>query len=297
MALEQVGKILVKSDDSVRTDLKTQVVGSTTANLLDVDASGRTTAKLADGAGTALLSSTGKLQIDVSAQGLAALKVSRDGATPAATNGVYSELTVSNAVLNPGNPVPVHLSNGTVSIGGTAAGPVSVRFSNGTAYNAEATPIFVELAEAGTNLGMGNPLWTRLTDGTAAFGTETNPVYTTPVADITPGTVIRQHNLAAAVADAGASNHDYTVTTAKTLELAEVTVSSPDAATFAIIFDASGASPETVATIFLAPGSTVHTMTFSPRKTLAAAKVLRIQRTNRAGAAKDLASMWTGFEV
>lgn len=238
MPADTLGKQQVRTD--ANDDVKVQVADATTpSQLLNVDASGRVSSKLFSGGGASIGAAADALKIDIASQGLAALKVSRDGGAPTAANAGYAEIV-------------------------TGTGPAIV--------------------------------------------SESNPLAVQVVNDPTPGTVKRgedagAYDKAAAVAGNGGQDpHDYTVTTGMTLTLHEVTVSAPGAARFDVILHfGDGAAETTIDTFYIPASGGSYTKTYAKNPpTVAAEKVLRIQRTNNEKAvasALDLVSSWMGSEA
>jgi hypothetical protein len=123
---------------------------------------------------------------------------------------------------------------------------------------------------------------------------ETNPIYVYQVNSVVSGYEVHDYDTAAAVAADAVSNHDYAVANT-TLFLKSVIVAGSGNIKFEIIDDPGG-TPATIAVGFLTgrQGDTKQVF-FDPA--FECTTTLRVQRTNRQGAATDLYSTIIGNDV
>lgn len=234
------------------------VVGSNGTDILQPDSSGRLTVKLNDGTGNSISSTANNLHVNINAQGVAGLKISRDGNAPTAANGSFVELTTANAILAVGNPVPT-------------------RLSNGTAFNALSAPAFVQLS-----------------DGTIAFGTPSNPIIVSDTGLAAGGTPQRDYEqtTGASIAAAGTHNFDFAVPLGETLRLLKVTVGGHGNIHFDVIDDAAGDEngPDPIVTLYVSTANPYATYEFViPYEAIggAAGTTFRILATNDGNKAVD----------
>tara|TARA_R110000868_G_scaffold272607_1_gene531836 strand:- start:5294 stop:6082 length:789 start_codon:yes stop_codon:yes gene_type:complete len=131
-------------------------------------------------------------------------------------------------------------------------------------------------------------------DGAAVSKTNAMPVYLTD----SPGTEVNDYNTAAAVAAAGTSNHDYTVTAARTLRLAQIIGSASGRMKMEVQFE-TGAATGVFNTKFVQFNSTSFPNMVLPINeliTVAAGVRVRIIRTNLDKSAADLYTTICGHE-
>ena len=123
---------------------------------------------------------------------------------------------------------------------------------------------------------------------------ETNPIYVYMVNTVASGSEIHDYDTAAAVAADAVDNHDYAVANT-TFFLKSVIVAGSGNIKFEIIDDPAG-TPATIAVGFLTgrQGDTKQVFFDPPFE---CTTTLRVQRTNRQGAATDLYSTIIGNDV
>ncbi len=113
------------------------------------------------------------------------------------------------------------------------------------------------------------------------------------------GTEINDYNTAAALAAAGTSNHDYTVTALKTLKLSQVVATGSGKMKIEVQVE-SGVATNSFATKFVAFNSTsAPNMMIDIKEniTVAAGVRVRVIRTNRDNQAQDVYSTICGHEI
>jgi len=126
--------------------------------------------------------------------------------------------------------------------------------------------------------------------------TETNPLFVTSAPN--PGTEINDYNTAAAVAAAGTSNHDYTVTAGKTLSLSQVWYSASGKMKAEVQIE-TGVATGIFNTKFVGFNSTAEPSNAIPIKEnilVAAGVRVRVIRTNKDNQAEDLYTTISGHE-
>jgi hypothetical protein len=125
-----------------------------------------------------------------------------------------------------------------------------------------------------------------------------NPLPVSISADIA-GDEINNYNTAAAIAGGASSNHDYTVTAAKTLLLKQIEASGSGKMKIEVQIE-SGVATNTFNTRFVQFNSTanpnLHVELVAPISVAAGVRV-RVIRTNRDNQSQDLYSTISGFEV
>lgn len=297
MSAENLGKQNIRT--AANDDVKAQIAGSTSANLLDVDSSGRITAKIEDASGSAFAAGN-PLPISVIVGGAAKgatgspffVELNQGAAALSATNGLFTNVLQGNAVLSATHGLFTNVLNGDAVL--SATNTLATRLSDGSAFNAQANPVYAAVSKNTSANAVANPIFVELSDGTAALGTSGNPLYTTTTGST--GTAVRSYLKGAAVSSGADSDHDYTVTSGKTLTLRQVTVSCPDGGHFEVILDAAG-TPSSLDTFYLSPGQTAFVKEFTSLPTLAATLVLRIRRTNDSHRSAPMASSFYGTEA
>jgi len=130
-------------------------------------------------------------------------------------------------------------------------------------------------------------------DGNA--NSETNPIYVKQV-DAQIGGEIHDYDVGTAIAKGATSNHDYTVTSGKTLLLKKVDFAGSGAMKVEIQTGASG-GPTTKVVGFTSSAKPLETIEFNPPIEVVAGDIVRVIRTNRDNQAQDLYSTIQGTEV
>lgn len=128
------------------------------------------------------------------------------------------------------------------------------------------------------------------------FTTE-NPLPVTIVGS--EGAEVNDFDTAAAVAAAGTSNHDYTVTAATTLELSQIWASASGKLKIEVQIE-TGVATDTWSTVFVAFNSTANTNIEIPIReniSVAAGVRVRVIRTNRDNQPQDVYSTISGHEI
>jgi hypothetical protein len=248
------------------------VDGTITSQALSVDASGKVTAKINDGAGNALASST---TTPVGTEQALIVRPITSG-----TQTVAGTVTANQGTPNSiANAWPVLPTDGTNSQSYTAAGEAKISVTQ---------PL-----PAGTN----NIGKVSIQDSSGAAISTSNPL---PVSFATSTTGdIADYNTAAAVAAAATSNHTYTVTAGKTLQLTQIEASASGKAKIEVQVE-TGVSTNTYTTKFVQFNSTATpNMTIQISKAIAVAAGVRVRiiRTNKDNQAQDLYSTIVGVEV
>lgn len=284
-------------------DVAVKVVdGTVVAQALNVDASGRVTTKNADGTGNALTSQVSGAQraLDVGINVAGTQVDPRAVRALTAADVVTANQGTANSIANGWTVKP---TDGTNSQGYTAAGEakVSVTQPLPTGTNTiGAVNIKDGAGNALTSTAAGGtrPLDVALRDSTGTVYSATNPLPVSVSID-SIGTEISNYNTAATIATSATSNHDYTVTAAKTLLLNQIEASSSGKMKIEVQVE-TGAATGVFTSKFVQFNSTANpNMTIkltSPISVVAGAKV-RIIRTNRDSASQDLYSTIIGNEV
>lgn len=265
MPAENIGEIAIVTHTN--SSVVVQVAGSVNTHLLAIDINGHASINLFSGGGTSISAVGSALSVDITTQSVP-LKTSRDGAAPTAANANYAEVVVAGAALAANNPLSVRVS------------------ADGTNYAAVNHPIFVELSDGTNPLGTNsNPLYTQLSSaggGTAVYGsTFASPAWKND----------------SSIAAGSTANHDYTVTTGKTLTLKLVTVSSSGTGKYQVILD-QGGTPNTIDVLHVPSGGGDAFRDYSALNiTLGSTKVLRIAKlNNEISQATDMFSAIFGTE-
>lgn len=128
-----------------------------------------------------------------------------------------------------------------------------------------------------------------------AIASDNTPVPVSFGNAVTTGKV-NSYGTSSAVAAAGTSNHDYTVTAGKTLLLKSVSGSASGKMKVEIIYDPAG-TPATQAVFFLSTANPTFQFNFPQPFEAAATKVVRVARTNLESSAMDVYSVINGVEV
>jgi hypothetical protein len=130
----------------------------------------------------------------------------------------------------------------------------------------------------------------------SAFVSSSNPL---PVTSASPGTSINDQKSASSIAAALTDNHDYTVTTLKTLTLNQIEYSASGKVKVIVSVE-TGVASGTFTTRFTQFNSTAETngsIKLSNPISVAAGVRVRVAMTNRDLAAQDLYSTISGYEV
>lgn len=227
------------------------VDGTITSQAMAVDSAGKVTAKINDGAGNSLASST--VNPTGTEQAIIVRPIPNTNPTPSSQSGNWSTRTQDGA----GNPI-------TSSAAG-ATRPFDVAIRDGAG---------------------------------ALYGTPANPFNVAMSYDFT-GTEINNFQTNAAVAAAATSNHDYTVTTGKTLLLKQIEATSSGKSKIEVQIETGAATGifNTRVVQFNSTATPNMSIHFDdPAQVPAGAKV-RVIRTNLDKASTDLYSTVMGQEI
>ncbi len=136
-------------------------------------------------------------------------------------------------------------------------------------------------------------------DGTDFLAVNTDGSINVVISDATPGTAINNYNTAAAVAGGATSNHDYTVTSLKTLSLNQIEASGTGKMKIEVQVETAVASGvfNTSFVQFNSTADTNMTIHIDNPISVAAGVRVRIIRTNRENQAQDLYSTICGYEL
>lgn len=115
MANEVTGIANVRT--KTKGDIAAKLVDTAGVNELSITGTGHIPTDLNAGDGTALNHTAGKLHIDIQAQGLGGVKLSRDGGAPTTSNANYAEIVTNNAVIDETNPLAVRLVDPSDPVG------------------------------------------------------------------------------------------------------------------------------------------------------------------------------------
>lgn len=200
-----------------------------------------------------------------------------DGTTPSQQLGVDTNGRITSTLGDPTTPAN--------KLGIDSSGRPSVTVSDPT------TP--------SQKLGVdaGGRITSKISNGTNTLAVNADGSINVVVAGST-GTSVHNYNTAAAVAAAGTSNHDYTVTTGKTLYLEQIIVAASGKAKWEIRTGPVG-TLVTIAVMFTAGAGEGHAaITFAIPKAVpdTSTGTVRIIRTNRDNQAQDLYSTIIGYE-
>lgn len=266
----------------VRTEANGDVVvklgdGTTPSQQLAVDSSGRAVVKLDDGSGNVISSqaSGGQRALDVGVN-VAGVQVD-----PRAVRAL-----TSSDVVTVVQPTPANFT-ATVNIAAAQTLSTVTTVSTVTAVTA-----ITNALPTGTNR-----IGTARLDVGGADVSATNPVPVTLTANVS-GTPVQSYNTAAAVAAAATSNHDYTVTAAKTLSLTRIWGSSSGKLKIEVQVE-TGVATGVFNTKFVGFNSTSSPnidITNSTPTQVAAGVRVRVIRTNEDKAAEDVYTTVEGSE-
>jgi len=261
-------------------DVAAKIVdGATPSQALSVDASGAIKAKLLDGSGTAVTSQANGSQqaLDV---GINVAGVQIDPRQIRALTG--SDVVTANqgtaAAIS--GAWPVLPTDGTNSQSFTAAGEAKVQVTQ---------PL-----PAGTN----NIGKVSIQDSSGAAISDANPLPVYVTADA-PGDEINAFNTAAAVAANASSNHDYTVTSGKTLKLTQIEASGSGKLKIEVQVE-TGVGTNVFLSKFVQFNSTANpNLSVSLREPISVAAGVRVRviRTNRDNQSQDVYSTISGHEI
>lgn len=321
------------------------VDGTVTSQALNVDAAGKVTAKLNDGAGNSVTSqaSGGQQALDVGIN-VAGVQVdprqirtltsgdtvtADQGAPNTAANGwpvkptdgTNSQLytAAGEATVSVTQPLPagtntigsVKVTDGTDTLNITAAGEATVSVTQPLPTGTNTIGGVTQSGNwsvrnqdgAGNNLtssaaGATRPLDVALRDSAGNLYSGSNPLPVSISVDQF-GDEINNYSTAAAVAAAGTSNHDYTVSVGKTLQLKQIEATASGKAKIEVQIETAAASG-TFNTRFVqfnstaTPNMSIH---LEDPISVATGVRVRIIRTNKDNQAQDLYSTISGQEV
>lgn len=166
------------------------IVDSAGVNIAGVDASGRFTVKIEDTSGNSITSTAGNLNIDINAQSIGAVKVSRDNTVNSATHGLFANILQGDAVISATHGLFTNILQGDAVISAThglftnilqgdavltAANPVPVQASQGGAVLSATNGLFSNILQGNVVLSATHGLFTNVLQGDAAL-TAANPL-------------------------------------------------------------------------------------------------------------------------
>jgi hypothetical protein len=240
-------------------------------------------------------------------------KVDASGSTvalDAPTLAALESITVQNGaggsavnIQDGGNTITV---DGTVELGATTLAALeSITVQNGAGASAvniqdggnsltvDATDLDIRDLNAATD-----SIKSQLADGSGTYYSATNPI-PVAVSNNNIGSEVNNYSTNASVAASGTSNHDYTVTAAKTLLLSKVWVTGSGKIKAEVQIETAAASG-VFNTVFVGFNSTANPLinieVSNPISVVAGARV-RVIRTNRDNQAQDVYSTISGQEV
>lgn len=234
--------------------------GTTPSQQLAIDSSGKITSKLNDGSGNAVTSQANGVQ--------RALDVGIN------VSGVQIDPRSIRALTN-SDVVKAQLQD-------NAGAAITL----GQKVSASSVPVVIASDQSSLNVAP-------TVGGSAVSPTNPFPVY---IQD--GGTSINNYNTSAAIAAAGTSNHDYTVTTAKTLHLSQIHAAASGKLKIECQVE-TGVASGTFNSIFVGFNSTSNPsidIPLSAEIDVAAGVRVRVIRTNLDLAAQDVYSTISGHE-
>jgi hypothetical protein len=298
----------------VRTENNGDVVvkvgdGTTPSQQLSIDSSGRALARITATNGNSLTDTGGSLNVNMTNS----LSV---GVTDSAafTYGSSPELTIGG-VFQDTSPTITAGKTGAVRITALRGLHSNLRDSSGNELlgskaSANSIPVVIAsdqgavpvsqsgtwtvTSNQGTAASVGNAWPTSPTVGGAVVSA-TNPF---PVYFQDGGTSVNDYNTAAALAAAGTSNHDYTVTALKTLHLGQIHAAASGKLKIEVQVE-SGVATGSFATKFVGFNSTANPdvdLSLAAPIQVAAGVRVRVIRTNNDKAAMDVYSTISGHE-
>ena len=290
---ENAGDVIVKLADA-----------TVTSQQLAIDSSGRTTAKLNDGAGNSLASSTtapaGTEQALI-VRSIPSGTQTVSGTVAATQSGTWSQRLQDgsgNAVTSQVNGAQRALDVG-INVAGIQVDPRSIRALTSTDVVTARAQDGAGNALTSSAAGATRPLDVALRDSAGALlGSATNPISVAISADIVGAEVVN-YQTNSAIAAGASSNHDYTVTATKTLLLRQVESSASGKAKIEVQVE-TGVATGVFQSRFVQFNSTAHpnmTIHLDAPISVAAGVRVRVIRTNRDNSAQDLYSTLLGQEV
>ncbi len=218
-----------------------------------------------------------------------------------------ANIQVGDVDVSNGNPVPVSDAGGSLTVDGTVSVsnfPTTVD----TNYGAVGANTIRTAAQIGNSTGAANfnngatgAQTLRVAANLAVAGadvTSLNPVPVT-ITDATPGTAVNDYNTSAALASGASSNHDYTVTAAKTLSLNQIEASGSGKMKIEVQTE-TGVASGVFNTKFVQFNSTAETnMSIHIDNPIAVAAGVRVRviRTNKDNQSQDVYSTISGYEL
>lgn len=290
---EAAGDVIVKVADA-----------TVTSQQLAIDSSGRTTAKINDGAGNALASSTttpaGTEQALVVRNIPSGTQVV-SGTVAATQSGTYAvriQDGVGTALTSQVNGARQALDVG-INVAGVQVDPRAVRALT------SADVVSANLKDGAGNAitsaaaGATRPLDVAMRDASGVlFGSPANPINVS-VSSVIAGDEIANYNTVVAVAAGATSNHDYTVTAGKTLLLNQIEAAASGKAKIEVQIE-TGVATGIYTTKFVQFNSTANpniSIHLDSAISVAAGVRVRVIRTNKDNLAQDLYSTILGQEV
>ena len=260
---------------------------------------------ITDGTDTVNVTAAGELNVISTAQpGVDIGDVTvNNGAGAAAVNiqDGGNSITVDGTVSASNFPATVDTNYGTVGANTIRTASQIGNATGGANFNAGATGAQTLRVEA--NQGEANAVadaWpVKLTDGVDTVAVNTDGSINVVVSDTAPGTPINNYNTVASVAGGATSNHDYTVTAAKTLSLNQIEAAGSGKMKIEVQVE-TGVASGVFNTRWVQFNSTANTnMSIHIENPISVAAGVRVRviRTNKEGSTQDVYSTISGYEL
>lgn len=294
----------------IRTENNGDVVSkicdaTTTSNQLAVTSSGHIGVDISDGAGTALTSTlnAGKQSLDVNITGGSSSGATTDQST--FTYGSSTETPVGGVYQDTGATLTAG-QTGAVRLTAERGMHMNLRNASGTELLGQQTmaasiPVVIASNQSSVAVtaaqSTASNLHVAISDSSGTAFSPSNPLYVT-MTDVA-GTPVDNYNTAASLAAGGTSNHDYTVTAAKTFYSKQILATSSGALKIEVQYETAAGSG-TFNTFFVGFNSTANPDILIPipsSKTQVAGAKIRVIRTNRDKQATDVYSTISGAEI
>jgi hypothetical protein len=291
---ENAGDVIAKIADATVTSQQLKVGADGSINVTDNGGSltvdGSVTVTQATGTNLHAVIDSGSITV-TNAAGASAVNIQDGG----------NSITVDGTVAVSNFPTTVDTNFGTVGAN-TIRAAAQIGNSTGAAnFNTGATGAQTLRVEAnqGQPAAIANSWLTKINDGTDTLLVNTDGSINVVVSDSTPGTSVNDYNTSAALAAAGTSNHDYTVTAGKTLSLNQIEASGSGKMKIEVKVETAVASG-VFNTRFVQFNSTSNpnmSIQLKDEIVVAAGVRVRVIRTNKDNQAQDVYSTICGYEV
>ena len=234
--------------------------------------------------------------------------VSPAGASIDVNVGVVDSTGANNWEVNASGQGPVDIAAQSLTAvavsadnaANAAGNPIFTQLSDGTAAVGDANPLAVNAYFGDTAVSTTDPLPVGWYDSAGnELGTASNPVVVSN-APSSSGTTIREHfhTNGTTIASGATDNQDYVVPNAQTATVQKITFSCPAEAHLTLILDPATADTDII-TLHTSPGSTTAVYEFVRPVTLAGdgVDVIRTEFVNDDNQGTDYSVMWEGFYV